>query len=320
MGASRTIAVISMLASVIIWGLAIVCMKVSVDSFPPMALNLLRFGSAALFLFVVLRVREKSTRIKKEDIWLLVITGVLGISIYYYFASIAMNYISASSAGIIAGTIPIFTLIGESAFFKRRIRAVDLISILMSVAGLYLVIGGGEKGLNSVEHICGYLLMVLAVLSWVAYTLLTGRLADKYSGLASVTYQTVFGAAFFIPFTIFELTDRDTLNKVLSITERADDLKVIFANMLFMGILSSAIGYCLYIYGMKVIGVSASSLFLNLSPVATLTASYFILKETFAISQLAGSFLVLLSVIIINFDFYNCRRESAAYQNERPGE
>lgn len=307
---SKVLAILSVLTCVMIWGLLMICLKASVGSFPPMTLNLLRFGSAALFLFIILRIKEKNTRIMREDIYLLIITGGLGIFTYYCVASLAMKYITASSAGIITGTIPIFTLIGEIVLFNKRIKPVNCFSILMSVTGLYLVIGGGTKELISSKYILGNLLMILAVLSWVLYTLFTGKLSSKYSGLTSVTYQTIFGAAFFIPFSIFELTKSENFTEVLSIVNRADDLKVVAINIVFVGIISSAIGYSLYIYGMKVIGVSASSLFMNLSPVVTLIASYFILKEAFTLNQLIGSILILLSVIVINLEVFNFRKES----------
>ena len=172
---SKAYAIVAVLAAVIIWGLSIVCIKVSVDSFPPMTMNLLRFGSAALFLFILLRLKEKNTRMKRQDILLLLITGGLGITGYYYITSFAVNYISASSAGIITGTIPIFTVIGEFIFFNKKIRLINYISIFMSIAGLYLIIGGGASELISPKYILGNCLMILAVLCWVAYTLLTGK-------------------------------------------------------------------------------------------------------------------------------------------------
>ena len=113
-------------------------------------------------------------------------------------------------------------------------------------------------------------------------------LFEKYSQIAILYYQSIFGVLFLIPFSLFEKIDFNSFNISIVI------------HLLFLGVLCSALAYTLYIFSMSHLGVSNASIYLNLIPVVGVLASATILHEIINLNQIIGGMLVLFSVYMIN--------------------
>ncbi len=75
----------------------------------------------------------------------------------------------------------------------------------------------------------------------------------------------------------------------------------VMLNAAYLGLFCSALGYYLYVYAMKNLGIGVVSLFINLIPVVTVASSYFILDETIGPLQLAGGALIVTSVYLTSW-------------------
>ena len=209
-------------------------------------------------------------------------TGFLGITLYFWFENTGLQTISASTASLIVAIVPILTIVAEAIVYKVPMTGRKLVSVLISFAGVYLIVAMGDK--NGTNDLVGCLLMLGAVLTWVVYTLVSRDLCSKYSSLAIVYYQTLVGMITCLPFLFIEKVN------VQDITTP------IVLNMIFLGVFCSALASILYIRGMHVIGVGFASLLMNLIPVVSVTASFLLLNERLTFMQLCGGALVLLAV------------------------
>jgi drug/metabolite transporter (DMT)-like permease len=132
----------------------------------------------------------------------------------------------------------------------------------------------------------GYVYMGGAALSWVAYCFLTRPLFARCSRIYIVFWQSLFGAAGFLPFAIAEYPQWNQ-----------PDIPVLL-HIVFLGICCSALGYWLYAHSLEVLGVSVSSVFINFIPMITVIAGFFILGERLTILQWAGAALVVSGVYL----------------------
>ncbi|MBB6215265.1 drug/metabolite transporter (DMT)-like permease [Anaerosolibacter carboniphilus] len=298
------LAYISIIFTALIWGLSFLSIKVTIAVFPPMTLAFIRFVMASIIIGAIFKIKEKDTRLAREDRFLMVMAGFLGITVYFYFENNGVKFISASNASMIIAAIPIFTLIFEAIVFKTRLTLQQGISVLISFLGVYLIVGNTGGGSYEGESWLGYLMMFGAVFCWVAYSLITKPLFEKYSQLAIVYYQTIIGTVLFVPFVLFEKTDWHLVNGKVTL------------NVLFLGIFCSALAYYLYVYAMDIIGVSNSSLYLNLIPIVTVVASFLILKETVGYLQILGGILVVASVYLVNYKGSENRKETITIKDQ----
>lgn len=69
-------------------------------------------------------------------------------------------------------------------------------------------------------------------------------------------------------------------------------------NVVFLGVLGSAIGYWLYVIMLDNLGASRSSVFINLIPVVSVIASFFVLGERLALLQILGGAAALAGVYL----------------------
>ena len=288
----RSLAIISAIFTTILWGLSFLSIKTSVKVVPPMTLGFSRFLIASLVLFIATKLMKTDVSVNKRDLPYLALAGLIGITLYFAFENNGVKILPASSASLITATVPIATLILESIFFKTKLSKVKIISIILSFIGVLLIVDIDFKNLSSVashDYTKGYILMFGAVGCWVIYTLSTKKLYEKYSQLAVVFYQQLFGTIFFIPFIFFEKTNLSNIDGVIVL------------NILYLGVICSALGYCTYVYALGQLGASSTSLFINIIPLVAVVASFFILKESINITQVLGGVLIILSVYFVSF-------------------
>lgn len=270
-----------------------------------MTLGFLRFALAAVFflaLLALMRIRRRDGVVRRErleprDLPWLIGSGLAGDTLYFCFENNGVALITASEAALITGAIPVLSMAAE--WVERRIRwrknsagepvsggARRWIGALLSVAGVWFIAdtalapaGGGVQ-----SSAMGYLFMAGAAVSWVVYSFLTRPLFKRHSQFFIVFWQTLFGLAGFIPFTLAEIPQWGT-----------PDVAVI-AHIAFLGLFCSAFGYWLYNYALEILDVSVSSVFINLIPVVTVIAGYCMLGDRLAPMQWAGAVLVIAGV------------------------
>jgi drug/metabolite transporter (DMT)-like permease len=273
-------------SAAVIWGLSFLSIKVSVAVIPPMTLALLRFLMASAILAVMLKVLEPGARMRKKDLPALVAAGLTGITVYFFFENNGVKLTTASVASIIVATIPIMSILADYIFFRSPLPPYKIICVAMSVVGVYMVVGANITGPGGRGNLAGNLLMIGAAVSWVAYSIVTRPLGKRYSQLAIVTYQTVFGTCSLIPLALLEMGSWQPVSGTVML------------NVAYLGLFCSALGYYLYVYAMKKLGMGVVSMFINLVPVVTVVSSYFILGETISLVQTAGGTLILVSVYL----------------------
>lgn len=283
---SKIVSLAGIIFVMVIWGLSFLSIKVAVQVFAPMTLALLRFIIASLLLITILKIREPGSRLAKKDVPRLAVSGIVGITAYFFFENNGIKLTTAATASIIIATIPMLTVLSDFIFCGNRLTWPKFIGVTLSFWGVYLIVSGSGQFSFKSEYFVGNLYMLGAAVAWVIYSLVTRPLGDRYSKLAITTYQTLFGTLAIIPFTFFEKNNWQMVNLTLVL------------NIFFLGVLCSALGYYIYVTSIDELGVSISSLFINLIPVVTVIGSYFILGEKITPAQLMGGGVIIMAVYL----------------------
>lgn len=273
----------------IIWGLSFLSIKVAVNILAPMTLALIRFLIASAILLVILKLREPDSRPAKEDLPRLIVSGIVGITLYFFFENHGIKLTTASTASIIVAVIPMLMVISDRIFCGTRLSWIKGVGVVLSFAGVFLVVGGsGQFSLTS-KYFAGNMYMLGAAAAWVIYSLVTRPLVRRYSQLAITTYQTLFGTLAIIPMAAFDVNRWSLVDGPL------------IAHVLFLAVFCSALGYYTYVYAINQVGVDVAALFINLIPVVTVVSSYYFLGEKITPAQLLGGGLVIASVYLGEF-------------------
>jgi drug/metabolite transporter (DMT)-like permease len=270
-------------AVAVIWGLTFLSTKVAVREIGPMSLALSRFIVAVATLLPIVALTRTSLKVEGRDLPRLAAAGFLGITLYFLFENNGIMRLSASESSIIVGTIPVLTLLIEIFIYKRKARPAVIAGILLSFLGVAAIVARSETVKSSPA---GYFYMVGAALVWVGYTFLTRPLGAKYSLLSVTFWQILFGTLGCIPFAIAEGQDFSAISLP------------VWLNVAFLGVLASAFGYWFYVVVLDKLGASRSSVFINLIPVVSIVASFFLLGERLSPLQLAGGAAAIVGVYL----------------------
>ncbi|MFR1709042.1 MAG: DMT family transporter [Clostridium sp.] len=281
MSTKKTLAYITLIGVVVAWGVSFVSIKVVLDAFSPVAMAFVRFLIATIALIIVKQFTDKE-KVNRKDYGRLAISGIFAITLYFFFENNGILRVSANSASIIVATLPIAAIIADKIFYKTRISKVSIISIVVSMFGIYLVIG---KDVIS-GSLSGYLYMLGSVIAWCGYLIITKPLFKKYSNITITTYQSIFGTLAFIPLLPFETINFQMINGNIVL------------NLLFLALICSSFGNFGYNFAFKELDVGIATLFLNLCPVVTFIFSFFILGETLRFTQIIGSIIIIGAVYI----------------------
>ena len=289
----RKAALISIIACVLVWGFSFISIKESLPVFPPMTLGAVRFVIAIVVLFLMYRLStdwRSAGKTLKTDLPLLIGSGMAGVTFYFFFENNGVARVTASEASIITASIPVLTMIADwfaakvSLNSASRLGWESWLGAFISIAGVALVAGVSFSLSGSIS---GYVYMGGAALCWVGYSLLTRPLFDrKRPRLYIVFWQNFFGFIGLLPFAVLEYKNWGSPNLPVML------------HVVFLALGCSALGYWLYAHAMEVLGVSVTSVFINLIPVVTVIAGFIVLNERLTLLQGAGAALVLAGVYL----------------------
>lgn len=304
MSNDKIIAYAGLIFTTLIWGASFVSIKICMYVFGPMYLSFFRYLFTSFIIFLILKLSGKSEKINSKDYIRLAGSGLFGVTIYFACENSAILRISSNEASILIGTIPIFSLIFNRIIYKSRIATRNIFSILFSIFGIYLIIGGADFSLNMM----GYIYMITAAISWSIFQFVTKPLFKKYNDLTITMYQSIFGVIGLLPFLKFDYLKISELN--ISI----------LLHFLFLTVFCSAIGTYLYLFSQKNLGINITAVFLNLIPVFTFICSFLFLGEILSPIQLLGSAIVIVSVSCVKEEEYIAVEKLENISSRRVGE
>lgn len=280
---TKIISLVLLLFTCFAWGASYVSIEICLSAFGPAYLPFFRYLISAVILFFALKLTKKNLKIDGKDVPRLILSGLASVTLYFYFENMGIMMIGANEAAVLIAMLPIIAMIANRIFFKQKILGRNIVSAVVSIAGVYLVIGGADFGSNYL----GYVFMLLASVSWVAYMICTKPLVQIYDGLTVTFYQCLIGMLGFIPALKIDYL---YWNKI--------DMSII-AHFLFLALICSAACTWFYAISIKHLGVSVSALCLNFIPVATFFFSFLFLKEVLAPLKLLGAAIAIGGLLMM---------------------
>lgn len=125
-----------------------------------------RYFFAAIVLGILMKMQHQSFALHKADVLPLVIMGLL-----FSFSSLLLfmsyNYMDAGIASTILFVYPVMVAVIMGIFFKEKISAITVFSILLALSGIALLYqGDGNKPLSTL----GIIFVLLSSLSYAIYS------------------------------------------------------------------------------------------------------------------------------------------------------
>lgn len=246
----------------------------------------LRFLFASVIIFGYLKIKHKKSGIKRVQLLYVLALGVFGYSITALSMFTAYKYISVGLATMILYTYPAVVTLITVIFFKEKLQRDKLVSLILSLTGVYLLAANGfGSGLN----FKGILLSLLASFFYALYVI--GVSQDIIKDIDSFVISFYVSLAASITMLIAGISNG---NLDLHLTIKA----IIYITLL--AIISTVVALMTFVQGVKIIGASKSAILGNLEPIVSLILSCIIFNDKLTVNIIAGSMLVILSIVILS--------------------
>ncbi|MGQ9847268.1 MAG: DMT family transporter [Bacteroidales bacterium] len=277
----------SLILAMLFWGMSFIGTKYVLRTLQPVSIVLIRLIISCIFLFILGKLLGELSTIKRKHLHWFIILAFFEPFLYFIGETYGLKHVSATIGSILISTIPLFVPFGAWLFFHDEIIFRNVLGIVISVIGVFFTML--NKDFEFTSSILGVLLVMVAVVSAIAYTLIIKYIANDYSPLTIIAYQNLIGIPFFIP--LFFVLDFPTF----SFNSIDNSLWIV---LLLLGIFPSSFSYMFYTYAVREIGVNRTSVFTNLIPIITAIASYFLFNETFTFIKVIGIVIVIIGLYI----------------------
>jgi drug/metabolite transporter (DMT)-like permease len=278
---------ISLILAMLFWGYTFVAFKFALESFKPISIIFLRLIISVIFLFILAFSFRKLQTIRRADYKYFIILALFEPFFYFMGESFGLTYVSSTLGSVIIALIPLIVPIAAYFIYREKLTGLNWIGLLVSFAGVIAVVFSSEGEITA--RFKGVLLLFLAVLSAVGYSLTVKGLSHKYNGYTITAYQNALGIVLFLPFFLW--FDAGT---ILSVHPSSNS----WISLLYLAIFGSSLTFVLFTFAIREIGASRANIFSNLIPVFTAIFSYFLLKEAMPGLKVAGIFIVLIGVFL----------------------
>lgn len=288
---ARVAAFLALLSAAIFWGLSFSSTKVLLSSMQAEEVAFFRLVMAVPALWLAYRLYGRQ-RVSGRDLLRMAAGGTTGVFLYFIFENNGLRFTNASTASLIVAIIPVLNAISGTVFFKERHPLIRWCGVLLSIVGVYFIISGsvngGAPGLPLRENMLGNLLVFCAACTWVVFTRINVPLLQKYNSLTVTFFQTLTGML---------LMGLLVIPGGLDVTVLFNP--AVFLNLAYLGLFCSAAAYFLYLYGVKTLGSTAATTFINLVPVFGVLGGTFLLHEVLSRGQLLGAIIVIVGIMLV---------------------
>lgn len=282
-----TLADLFLFTTVCIWGLNVTVVKVLLGHVEPMALAVLRFCMAsAVFAFVV-PLTDGLPTVRRRYLPLLAAAGACGIWLNQVAFTYGLENTTASNMTLLITTIPIFAAVGSFLLGWERPGWRHWVGILISVAGVTLVVLAAPHVEGHNSNILGDLLSLLTAASWATYSLMLRTLMRVYSAPKISLYVSLVGLALLLPLGLTQLGASHLGSLTLW-----DWVLIAYSS-----VGAVALTNILWYTGIHRLGPSRATVYSYVQPFAGLVFAVLILGESLALLQLLGGALILGGIL-----------------------
>jgi drug/metabolite transporter (DMT)-like permease len=276
----------SLLLTVFFFGTNFVAVKHVVEIVPPILFAALRFTSAGLLLWLLLRLVEPESRLERKDLLPVLGLGVVGITLTQSVFTVGVSLTTAANTALIYSTAPVWGMLLGFVLALERPRLSGVAGVALCLIGVALIVYGGLS--FSGTSLAGDALILAAAVFWGSFTVLSLFLLRRYSPLALATYAILLGGLAAFPLSAFDFGRLDVA---------ALDASVWFAAA-YSCLLSSAFGFAAWQTGVSRIGANRVLVYQYLVALIGVTAGILILGEGFGLQQMLGAAVILAGVYL----------------------
>jgi drug/metabolite transporter (DMT)-like permease len=291
-----------------VWGSTYLAIRIGVREVPPLLFAAMRFFTAGIVLYVWTRAKGIASPGRRE--WAgAALLGALIFLVDYGLLFWAERRVPSGLAAVMLATIPAFMSLAEILFLRTQRLTLRLgLAMLAGIGGVAVLVnpsvGLGQAPIDA----RGAMALIIAAITWSIASILPRKLPLPESKVMSSGAQMLTGGAML------------TLAAVLfgdfkGFSFRAVSPGVWFA-LAYLIVAGSIIGFTAYVWLLHHESPTRVGTYAYVNPVVAVLLGYFFAGEALGARTVAGTLLILVSVVIITSTPKHPRSARLASENE----
>lgn len=266
--------------------LNIVVSKFLLDSIPIVVMMNIRFGLAAIILFVMQGCGIRGLAHLTQRDWLFLCAQALCAGVFFNSLMLTgLHYTDANVAGIITSALPAMIAVMSWLVMREKISAKKCLCILLATAGLVIIALDKMTQVGEHHSFLGDAIILLSLLPEAGYYVLTKLHTSPMPVFLTSSLLNAINAALLFPMSY-------ALHWHLSSLSLSQGIILII-----LGI-SAGLFYVFWMLGCQRVDSVMGSLSTALMPVSTILFAWVLLHEALTLYQCLGLGLVMISIIM----------------------
>ena len=283
---------LKLLLAICIWGFALSLTKHALSEMSPVTLITLRCSLGWLALWGFGGFRNCLAGWTRAELLKLFVISTSGVWFHQLVQAYALSRTSAHHAGWLVGAAPLVTAAVMRYMFSEKLGRLVAAGFGLGFAGGLLIVFSKQSlaGGAIVPTGFGDVIFISSMLTWAFYSIFSSRWFVGRSFLKLTQTNMALGALAMLPIFLFGGYAPEL--GALSVKG--------WSCVLYLGLLSSALGYYFWNLGVEELGPSRASAFLYLEPLTALLGGTLLLGEQPSAAAALGGLLILYGVYWIN--------------------
>ncbi len=258
----------------------------------------IRFSFAFPFLFLISKLYYKKISIPRSFHKQIFVLGLLQVALYNYLYFTGLRFTSASDAALIIAINPILTAIFASfVYADERLTKRKSMGFLLAFSGELMIFLFSPNTQVS-NRILGDLIIFGGALVWALYSTFS---RPVYEHVEPITYQAWASFYGWLGLGVVSLFENP-----LSVRPSTTSWLI----LIYLGLFAAAIANSIFSFGIKSIGPSKTSIFVNLVPILGAILATLLLGENFSYIYILAFFLIISGVRLVT------KRETSSTEYE----
>ena len=226
-------------------------------------------------------------KLTRRDLWTVAFLGFLGYYLASFLDFLGLQYISAGAGRLLLFLYPTITVLLSALFLGKRVSAREILALIVSYAGLALVLSRAFGGENP-DLMLGALLVFGSALCYAAYLVTSSQVVLRIGSMRFTAYATSVASVLCIAQFLL-LRPMSALDLPLPV----------YGLALAMALGCTVLPVFVTSEALRRIGANQVAIIGAAGPVTTIFLGWIGLEERMTMLQIAGAVLVLAGVMLV---------------------
>jgi len=274
------------LSFALMWSSAFTSARIAVAYVSPLAMLSVRFLISGLLAIIIARALGQTARLSRKQWIIVVVFGVCQNAIYLGANFMAMQWIEASLAAVIASILPLTVAAASWVFMGERQSGLSVAGLGIGMLGVLVIM---SARLSGGADVIGVLLCFVGVAALTIATLLVRGVSNSGNVLMIVGLQMLVGSAALLPASLLLETWHIDLTWQLAVA--------FSYTTLIPGLAATLIWFLL----VGRIGATRASSFHFLNPFLGVAIAALVIGETLTTRDIFGVLIIMMGIGAVQF-------------------